>query len=307
LLFVIESIQNPASSGENTMSASAHVSDSHHYFVPHPSHWPLVGSVAMTLFGFGAAGTVNGTGYGPYTLAAGLAVLFFMMYGWFHEVSMESETGKYGHNVDISYRWSMGWFIFSEVMFFAGFFGALFYARSITTPWLSDLDHRAILWPDFAGSWPNVGPAGTIESFQKMGPWPIPTLNTALLLTSGVTLTIAHHALKEGHRASLKLWLLLTVLLGAVFVGFQGYEYAHAYSELNLKLTSGIYGSTFFMLTGFHGFHVCVGAIMLAVVWFRVLAGHFTPESHFAFEAAAWYWHFVDVVWLGLYLIVYWM
>jgi cytochrome c oxidase subunit 3 len=261
----------------------------------------------MVLFGYGAAGTVNGTNYGPYALSAGFAVLIYMMYGWFHEVSVESETGRYGKNVDISFRWSMGWFIFSEVMFFAGFFGALFYARSITMPWLSDLDHRAILWPDFAGNWPHSGPAGTIESFQKMGPWPIPTLNTALLLTSGVTLTIAHHALKEGNRGLVKLWLAATVILGAVFMGFQAYEYAHAYSELNLKLTSGIYGSTFYMLTGFHGFHVCVGAIMLAVVWFRLMAGHFTAEHHFAFEAAAWYWHFVDVVWLGLYLIVYWL
>ena len=289
------------------MSASAHALDSHHYFVPQPSKWPFVGSIAMVLFGYGAAGTVNGTAYGPYTLSAGFAVLIYMMYGWFHQVSIESETGQYGKNVDVSFRWSMGWFIFSEVMFFAGFFGALFYARAITLPWLSDLDHRAILWPDFAGNWPNSGPAGTIESFRTMGPWPIPTINTALLLTSGVTLTIAHHALKEGNRGLVKLWLAATVILGTVFVGFQAYEYAHAYSELNLKLTSGIYGSTFFMLTGFHGFHVCVGAIMLAVVWFRLMAGHFTPEHHFAFEAAAWYWHFVDVVWLGLYLIVYWM
>ena len=289
------------------MSASAHTLDSHHYFVPQPSKWPFVGSIAMVLFGYGAAGTVNGTAYGPYTLSAGFAVLIYMMYGWFHQVSIESETGQYGKNVDVSFRWSMGWFIFSEVMFLAGFFGALFYARAITLPWLSDLDHRAILWPDFAGNWPNSGPAGTIESFRTMGPWPIPTINTALLLTSGVTLTIAHHALKEGNRGLVKLWLAATVILGTVFVGFQAYEYAHAYSELNLKLTSGIYGSTFFMLTGFHGFHVCVGAIMLAVVWFRLMAGHFTPEHHFAFEAAAWYWHFVDVVWLGLYLIVYWM
>jgi len=288
------------------MSANTHALDSHHYFVPQPSKWPFVGSIAMVLFGFGAAGTVNGTAYGPYTLSAGFAVLIYMMYGWFHQVSMESEAGQYGKNVDISFRWSMGWFIFSEVMFFAGFFGALFYARAITLPWLSDLDHRAVLWPDFAGNWPNSGPAGTIESFQTMGPWPIPTINTALLLTSGVTLTIAHHALKEGNRGLVKLWLAATVILGAVFVGFQAYEYAHAYSELNLKLTSGIYGSTFYMLTGFHGFHVCVGAIMLAVVWFRLMSGHFTAENHFAFEAAAWYWHFVDVVWLGLYLIVYW-
>jgi cytochrome c oxidase subunit 3 len=200
----------------------------------------------------------------------------------------------------------MSWFIFSEVMFFGAFFGALFYARAISMPWLSDLDHK-VIWPEFSGHWGNVGPAGTIESFNTMGPFPIPTINTALLLTSGVTLTIAHHALRAGHRSKTAFWLFATILLGAVFMGFQAYEYHHAYTELNLKLTSGIYGSTFFMLTGFHGFHVTMGAIMLSVVLYRVLKGHFTPDHHFAFEGAAWYWHFVDVVWLGLYIVVYWL
>ena len=174
-------------------------------------------------------------------------------------------------------------------------------------PWLGDLDHKMVLWPGFTAAWPNLGPAGVIETFQTIGPWPIPTINTALLLTSGVTLTIAHHALKDNHRGALKFWMLVTVLLGAIFLALQGFEYAHAYSDLNLKLTSGIFGSTFFMLTGFHGFHVCVGAIKLTVVLFRILNGHFTSENHFAFEAAAWYWHFVDVVWLGLYVVVYWL
>ena len=219
----------------------------------------------------------------------------------------ESESGQYNERVDVSFRWSMGWFIFSEVMFFSAFFGALFYARVITMPWLGDLDHKMVLWPGFTAAWPNLGPAGVIETFQTIGPWPIPTINTALLLTSGVTLTIAHHALKDNHRGALKFWMLVTVLLGAIFLALQGFEYAHAYSDLNLKLTSGIFGSTFFMLTGFHGFHVCVGAIMLTVVLFRILNGHFTSENHFAFEAAAWYWHFVDVVWLGLYVVVYWL
>jgi cytochrome c oxidase subunit 3 len=213
----------------------------------------------------------------------------------------------YNERVDASFRWSMSWFIFSEVMFFAAFFGALFYARAITMPWLGDLDHKQFLWPDFGASWPNLGPAGVVESFQTIGPWPIPTINTALLLTSGVTLTIAHHALKDGKRGPTAFWLFVTVVLGAIFMGFQAYEYAHAYKDLNLKLSSGIFGSTFFMLTGFHGFHVTIGAIMLTVVLIRVLKGHFTPEHHFAFEGAAWYWHFVDVVWLGLYVIVYWL
>jgi cytochrome c oxidase subunit 3 len=201
----------------------------------------------------------------------------------------------------------MSWFIFSEVMFFAAFFGALFYARTIATPWLGDLDHKQFLWPNFGAAWPSTGPAGTIEKFNTIGPWPIPTINTALLLLSGVTLTIAHHALKDNQRSKVVFWLAATIVLGAIFMGLQVLEYAHAYQDLNLKLTSGIFGSTFFLLTGFHGFHVTVGAIMLTVVLIRVLKGHFTPEHHFAFEGAAWYWHFVDVVWLGLYVVVYWI
>ncbi|MEZ5651341.1 MAG: cytochrome c oxidase subunit 3 [Burkholderiaceae bacterium] len=288
------------------MSATTHGSEPY-YYVPEPSRWPMIGSMALTLFGFGMAGWVNGTSWGPWVLAAFLCVLAFMMFGWFSTVAGESEAGRYNMRVDASFRWSMGWFIFSEVMFFGAFFGALFYARTIAMPWLGDLDHKALLWPDFSAVWPNAGPSGAFEGFTSMGPWPIPTINTALLLSSGVTLTIAHHALKDNHRGKVLFWLLLTVILGAVFMGFQAYEYIHAYQELNLKLTSGIYGSTFFMLTGFHGFHVTVGAIMLLVVWFRLARGHFTPERHFAFEGAAWYWHFVDVVWLGLYIVVYWL
>ena len=290
------------------MSAGAHSSSAPYYFVPSPSQWPAVGSLAMIFTGFGAAGTVNQAPWGGWLLLIGFAILVYMLFGWFGQVAGESEGGKYNALVDGSFRWSMSWFIFSEVMFFAAFFGALFYARSITMPWLGDLDHRQFLWPDFTASWPNTGPAaGAVEPFQTIGPWPIPTINTALLLTSGVTLTIAHHALKDNHRGKVAFWLAVTVLLGATFMGFQVYEYAHAYRDLNLKLSSGIFGSTFFMLTGFHGFHVTIGAIMLTVVLFRVLRGHFTPDHHFAFEGAAWYWHFVDVVWLGLYVVVYWM
>ena len=278
-----------------------------YYFVPHPSKWPIVGSIALTFFGFGLASWVNGAALGPYLFAIFIAILAYMMVGWFATVARESEGGLYNERVDLSFRWSMGWFIFSEVMFFAAFFGALYYARSITTPWLGDLDHKALLWPDFQAIWPNAGPAGTVEQFQTIGPWPIPTLNTGLLLASGVTLTIAHHALKDNRRGALTFWMFVTILLGVTFLGFQAYEYAHAYRDLNLKLSSGIFGSTFFMLTGFHGFHVTVGAIMLSAVLFRILKGHFTPDRHFAFEAAAWYWHFVDVVWLGLYVIVYWL
>ena len=151
-----------------------------------------------------------------------------------------------------------------------------------------------------------ASPAGTVEPFVTMGPWPLPTINTALLLTSGVTLTIAHHALIANRMSKSVFWMWLTVLLGATFLCVQGYEYYHAYTELNLKLSSGVYGSTFFMLTGFHGFHVFVGMLMLTFVTLRLMKRQFTPERHFGFEGAAWYWHFVDVVWLGLYLLVYW-
>ena len=278
-----------------------------YYFVPSPSHWPIVGAVALSFFGFGMGLWVNDHPAGGWLLLVFLAILAFMMVGWFSQVAGESEGGKYNDRVDMSFRWSMSWFIFSEVMFFAAFFGALFYARAITMPWLGDLDHKAFLWPEFAAAWPNAGPAGVVEPFQTIGPWPIPTINTALLLTSGVTLTIAHHALKDARRGPLAFWMLITIILGAVFLGLQAYEYMHAYRDLNLKLSSGVFGSTFFMLTGFHGFHVTVGAIMLSVILFRILKGHFTPQRHFAFEGVAWYWHFVDVVWLGLYVVVYWL
>jgi cytochrome c oxidase subunit 3 len=285
--------------------SSQHVS-APNYFIPSPSRWPVLGGISMLLTMVGAAGWVNGAAWAPYLNLFGILCILVVLYNWFGQTISESERGIYSARVDTSFRWSMSWFIFSEVMFFAGFFGALFYARSITMPWLADLDNK-LLWPAFTGQWGNAGPAGTIEAFRTMGPFPIPTINTALLLTSGVTLTIAHHALRAGHRGKTAFWLALTILLGATFMGFQAFEYHHAYTELNLKLTSGIYGSTFFMLTGFHGFHVTMGAIMLSVVLFRVLRGDFTPEQHFAFEGAAWYWHFVDVVWLGLYVVVYWL
>jgi len=197
---------------------------------------------------------------------------------------------------------------------FAAFFGALFYARQLSIPWLGGEGEKAItslLWPNFEAGWPSNGPGdlgprddGTYEIIPAFG---LPALNTALLLTSGLTITIAHHALKSGHRGILKVFLALTFLLGFVFLGVQAKEYGHAYHELGLQLGTGIYGSTFFMLTGFHGLHVCVGAIMLVVIWLRTMSGHFTPRHHFAFEAVAWYWHFVDVVWLGLFIFVYWL
>jgi len=226
------------------MSSASHAP---YYFVPAPSKWPAVGSVAMILTLFGAVGTINSQAYGPWTLLAGFLVLIYMFFGWFGTVIAESEGGQYNSRVDASFRWSMSWFIFSEVMFFAAFFGALFYARVISMPWLGDLDHKSILWPDFIAQWgKGTGPAGLIEEYKTMGPCWIPTINTALLLSWGVTLTIAHHALRDNNRGKLNFWLAVTILLGFVFLGFQAYEYAHAYADLNLKLTSGIFGSTFF-------------------------------------------------------------
>lgn len=278
-----------------------------YYFVPGMSPWPILASVSLLITMVGATALVNDIAWGGVVNVIGILLFLTVLYKWFGDAIGESESGVYGERVDLSYRWSMAWFIFSEVMFFAGFFGALFYARTITMPWLADLDHK-VLWPDFTAiaQWGNTGPAGVVERFDMMT-LTLPTINTLILLLSGVTLTIAHHALIADKRTKTAIWLFLTVLLGAIFMGCQIYEYVHAYSELNLKLTSGIYGSTFFMLTGFHGFHVTIGAIMLAVVLYRVLKGHFTPQQHFAFEGAAWYWHFVDVVWLGLYVVVYWL
>ncbi len=274
-----------------------------HYYVPAPSKWPIVGSSALFFLGFGAAFTMNKMPMGYWMLAIGFAILIYMLFGWFGEVARESEDGKYGKQEDKAFRWGMSWFIFSEVMFFAAFFGALFYMRVLSVPWLADAEH-SLLWPDFTGGWPTAGP-GITEQFTPMGAWGLPAFNTFLLLSSGVTVTLAHWALKENRREALKMWLLATIVLGFLFLGCQIYEYGHAYADLNLKLTSGAYGSTFFMLTGFHGFHVTLGAIMLTVIYFRCAAGHFKPEHHFGFEGVAWYWHFVDVVWLGLFIFVY--
>ena len=276
-----------------------------YYYVPQPSYWPVVGSVALLLMGMGAAFWFNSVAAGPWMVLAGFCVLLVMMFGWFGKVIDESEGHQYNQRVDLSFRWSMSWFIFSEVMFFGAFFGALFYVRNVSVPDLGSLSSK-LLWPDYTAQWPTDGPY-IQDLFTSMGPMGIPLLNTIILLTSGLTLTVAHHALKAGHRGKLKAWLFVTILLGFTFLSFQAYEYLHAYSELNLKLSSGVYGSTFFMLTGFHGVHVTIGAIMLSVMLARILRGHFTPNHHFAFEAAAWYWHFVDVVWLLLFVLVYWL
>jgi cytochrome c oxidase subunit III len=293
------------------MSAATPQGHTPYYFVPPPSGFPAMAALGLFFVIFGAAQWVNGAGWGAYSLLLGVVIWLGTLYFWFSQAIRESEGGLYSDRIDISFRWSMSWFIFSEVMFFAAFFGALYWIRLHALPNLGSIDN-SLLWPDFKAVWPSSSPgatgapAGIVEPFSVIGPWPLPTINTALLLTSGITLTIAHHALLAGQRTKTVLWMWVTVALGISFLMVQGYEYTHAYSELNLKLSSGAFGSTFFMLTGFHGFHVFVGMLMLTFITLRLMKGHFTPKRHFGFEGAAWYWHFVDVVWLGLYLVVYW-
>jgi cytochrome c oxidase subunit III len=279
------------------------------YYVPHGTHWPILGSFGL-FFTVGGAGLwVNEIAVGKFVMILGIAMILSMMFGWFRTVIGESLAGIYNKQVDTSFRMGMMWFIFSEVMFFAAFFGALFYARTMSVEWLGGVGDGALtnyfLWKGYTPAWPTNGPANVGGAFESMGAWGVPLVNTLILLSSGVTITIAHHALRAGNRTQLLIWLGATIILGAMFLNFQAHEYLEAYTKMNLTLGSGIYGSTFFMLTGFHGLHVTLGAIMLTVIWFRCFKGHFTKDHHFAFEAVAWYWHFVDVVWLGLFLFVY--
>ena len=283
-----------------------------YYYIPSPSRHPFMAAIGLFFVILGAAQWINGASWGAYALAFGMLWWLSVLYQWFHQAVTESENGLYGHKVDMSYRWSMSWFIFSEVMFFGAFFTALWWARSHSVPTLGGLEN-ALLWPDIKAIWPTLcagvtaSPANIVEPFSTVGPFWLPTINTALLLSSGVTLTIAHHALRAGQRAKTVGFMWVTVLLGLIFLLVQGYEYSHLYNDLNMKLTSGVYGSTFYLLTGFHGLHVFIGVLMLLFVTLRLQSGHFTPERHFGFEGAAWYWHFVDVVWLGLYVLVYWL
>lgn len=301
---------------EHNHSHSLHTSNSHqHYYVPSHSHWPLVGSIGLFITILGGVQMLHkDVTYGLPLFIIGIGIILFMMYGWFSTVIYESMHGYYNAQTDRSFRWGMVWFIFSEVMFFAAFFGALFYARIFSVPWLGGLGEKlsthTLLWQNFTAVWPllqNPNPQVFQGPHEAMAAWGIPALNTLILLSSGATITVAHHALKDNHRKTLNRFLAATIILGFIFLCFQAYEYIHAYSHMNLKLSSGIYGTTFFMLTGFHGLHVTIGAIMLTVILIRCLKGHFTPENHFAFEAAAWYWHFVDVVWLMLFICVYWL
>jgi cytochrome c oxidase subunit III len=269
------------------------------YYLPGPSFWPLIASISLFLLAGGFTMVLNKIAMGTPLMIAGGLTLAYLLFGWFKEVIGESVSKVYNKQVDKSFRWGMGWFIFSEVMFFFGFFGALFYTRNVSIPWLADAQ---LLWPGFAAAWPSAGP-GLTEAFTPMGAWGLPAINTLLLLSSGVTLTWAHWGLMKDNRKQLTIGLILTIALGVLFLYLQ----AHEYAEAGFTIKTGIYGATFYMLTGFHGLHVTMGAIMLSIILFRVLKGHFNSHDHFGFEAVAWYWHFVDVVWLFLFIFVYWL
>ncbi|HLF96825.1 MAG TPA: cytochrome c oxidase subunit 3 [Methylococcaceae bacterium] len=281
------------------------------YYLPHKAVWPIMGCIGLALLLGGFANYLTGSAIGPYSMMLGGAIVIGMLFGWFGEVIRESVSGAYNPKVDTSFRWGMAWFITSEVMFFAVFFGALFYARNYSVPWLLGegvgVDTHKLLWSTFSETWPTNGPGDVGGKFEPMAAWGVPALNTLILLSSGGTVTWAHWGLLANNRTQLIIGLIATVALGFSFVILQGVEYHEAYTEMGLTLGSGIYGTTFFMLTGFHGLHVTIGAIMLTVVLLRSLSGHFSADHHFAFEAAAWYWHFVDVVWLGLFVFVYWL
>jgi len=276
-----------------------------HYFVPAASHYSTFLSVGIFMLALGFIFRLNGVPPGLWAMLFGAAMILYVIIGWFGEVIAENRRGAYTRWEDRSYRIGMVWFIFSEVMFFACFFGVLFYIRRIALPELGGYEQQYTPYAGFTGTWPSSGPLG--EAFTPMGAWGVPAINTLLLLTSGATLTWAHWGLLKNKRTQLNLGLFLTIALGVVFMICQVFEYMHAYSELGLTLGAGVYGATFFITTGFHGMHVTLGAIMLSVMLGRSLKGHFSEHDHFAFEAVAWYWHFVDVVWLIVFVFVYWL
>jgi cytochrome c oxidase subunit 3 len=264
------------------MSDAAAHKPNHPYHLVNPSPWPLVGSLAGGVFAIGMVFYMHGKASFALAVLPGIALILLTMFGWWRDIIKEAQVDK-AHTpvVQIGLRYGMALFIASEVMFFVAFFWAFF---------------DSSLFPKEAigGVWPPQGMA-------VLDPLQIPLLNTLILLLSGCTVTWAHHALREGDRKSFIQGLSLTVGLGLIFTGFQAYEYAHA----PFGFKDGIYSSTFYMATGFHGFHVLVGTLFLIVCLFRGLKGHFTPDHHFGFEAAAWYWHFVDVVWLFLFFFIY--
>ncbi|MCG3171306.1 MAG: Cytochrome c oxidase subunit 3 [Pseudomonadales bacterium] len=301
------------------------------YYVPEQSKLPFLATIGLATFIYGAGATLNAARAGDpdpmsWLLPGGFAFFVAVLWQWFGTSIREHRLGLANAQLRRSYVLGMQWFIFSEVMFFFAFFLALAYVRLFVVPWLGgEGDHGLAnrLWSGFAAEWPPsqtpqqaLDAAGgtqlTARQSEFLAPpstvsWSgIPLLNTILLLSSSVTLHFAHVALRGGRRGAMNVLLALTLALGMTFVALQAWEYHHAYTDLGLTLKSGIYGSTFYLLTGFHGLHVCIGALMLSVTLARArFAGDFTPEDHFGFQAASWYWHFVDVVWVCLFLSVY--
>jgi len=266
--------------------ADAHA-PKHDYHLVDPSAWPVIGSVAVFVTAVGAIYYMHGSS--PWAMIIGFVGIAYTMIGWWRDVIIEAQRGDHKPVVQLHLRYGMIMFIASEVMFFVAWFWAYFDASLF--PGNDIMFARAAAT---GGVWPPVG----IETFD---PWHLPFINTLILLTSGTTATWAHHALQHGDRKGLKQGLLLTVILGVLFTCLQAYEYSHA----AFGFSGNIYGATFFMATGFHGFHVIIGTIFLAVCLGRAMSGHFTEKHHFGFEAAAWYWHFVDVVWLFLFVSIY--
>ena len=274
---------------EKTM-ADAHAKH-HDYHLVDPSPWPAVGATAAFITAVGAIGWMHHSFAGaPYVFGAGVVGILYTMLSWWRDVINEAEHGGFHSRVvQISHRYGMILFIASEVMFFVAWFWAYFNVALFPTD-VHQVERAELI----GGVWPPKG----IETFN---PWHLPLLNTLILLTSGTTVTWAHHALLHGDRKNLKLGLILTIALGISFTCIQAFEYSHA----GFHYTGNIYGATFFMATGFHGFHVIIGSIFLIVCLLRAYAGQFTPKQHLGFEFAAWYWHFVDVVWLFLFACIY--
>jgi cytochrome c oxidase subunit 3 len=283
------------------------------YYVPDHSFRPLIGCLALLFLALGLVQWLHEEESALYFLGVGAIILCWMFIGWFKDVIHESLSGYYSAQMNRTFRLGMLWFIFSEVWFFGAFFGALFYARMLALPMLGGLDGFRVsthdfLYPHFVARWPlleNPNPALFPAAHDVVHAWGLPIVNTLLLLLSGLTITIAHHALLKKRIVKTSFFLLLTILLGIGFLVCQYLEYSHALEHLKLTLHSGIYGSTFYFLTGFHGLHVTIGTVMLSCILIRTACGHFNHDNHFAFEATAWYWHFVDVVWLFLFVFVY--
>ena len=294
------------------------------YYVPDQSKFPIFAAVSLFLLVMGAASTINNLGNpnsnAVYILYLGFAIFGINLFFWFKTVIAEHIAGLNSAQLQQSFVFGMAWFIFSEVMFFGAFFGALFYVRNFSVPWLGGEGEKGLanmLWEGFEASWPVMSTPDAGSAFvlaDKNMSWPgwnhalewLPMWNTIVLLSSSVTVHFAHLALQKNDKKVFNQWLAVTVTLALTFVALQIAEYYEAYAHYGLTLNSGIYGSTFFMLTGFHGFHVAMGGFMLGVMLCRsVFYNHFDSESHFGFEAASWYWHFVDVVWVMLFLFVY--